>query len=282
MWLFIVSSFSCVVFSPLRELSADVLCYEIPEKGGSRQSETALSREKQMKLEWIEKRFYRYLSDYLMEDLKLRRTQPSETFAGGWRIRIPNNIWILSPDTEELLMIPHYANYEWITGMGTVDSWVDVPIQVQTAERPLSRDRLFKRIRSRFGGYNILETFPPRVRLSGWNATERMAVGLITDFTVTAATINTGLAFWDERRLFWPERNGLVKMMNFPFFIAESKHAEAIVKWNLSWWRRSRRRRQTVKSPRRLLVVSEQIGLSRTGLLALVAQTLKASQAECR
>ena len=49
-------------------------------------------------------------------------------------------------------MIPHYANYEWLIGMGSIMKPEDVPVQVYKPLRDKYLDELFKRIRSRFGG----------------------------------------------------------------------------------------------------------------------------------
>lgn len=47
-------------------------------------------------------------------------------------------------------MIPHYANYEWLIGMGAIMKPGMFPYRFMLRDKYL--DELFKRIRSRFGG----------------------------------------------------------------------------------------------------------------------------------
>lgn len=103
----------------------------------------------------IERRFYRYLSDYMLEDLKLLHMSVEDLY----RRMIYKNTEQYLELTEKyggiIVMIPHYANYEWLIGMGAIMKPGDVPAQVYKPLRDKYLDQLFKRIRSRFGGYNI-------------------------------------------------------------------------------------------------------------------------------
>lgn len=54
-----------------------------------------------------------------------------------------------------VLLIPHYANFEWIIGMGAIMQPGDLPVQVYKPLHNPYLDEMFKRIRSRFGGYNV-------------------------------------------------------------------------------------------------------------------------------
>lgn len=66
----------------------------------------------------IERKFYRYLSDYMLEDLKLLHMSAEELCE---RMTYKNTEQYLEL-TEKyggiIVMIPHYANYEWLIGMG--------------------------------------------------------------------------------------------------------------------------------------------------------------------
>ena len=84
----------------------------------------------------IEREFYRYLSDYMLEDLKLLHMSADELCA---RMTYKNTEQYLEL-TEKyggiIVMIPHYANYEWLIGMGAIMKPGDVPVQVY---KPLIR-----------------------------------------------------------------------------------------------------------------------------------------------
>ena len=84
----------------------------------------------------IERKFYRYLSDYMLEDLKLLHMSAEELCA---RMTYKNTKQYLEL-TEKyggiIVMIPHYANYEWLIGMGSIMKPEDVPVQVY---KPIER-----------------------------------------------------------------------------------------------------------------------------------------------
>ena len=85
------------------------------------------SKEKRLQ---IERRFYRYLSDYMLEDLKMLHMSPEDLYQ---RMTYKNTEQYLEL-TEKyggiIVMIPHYANYEWLIGMGAIMKPGDVPVQV--------------------------------------------------------------------------------------------------------------------------------------------------------
>lgn len=96
----------------------------------------------------------------MLEDLKLLHMSAEELCA---RMTYKNTEQYLEL-TEKyggiIVMIPHYANYEWLIGMGSIMKPEDVPVQVYKPLRDKYLDELFKRIRSRFGDIisrNILQ-----------------------------------------------------------------------------------------------------------------------------
>ena len=80
-----------------------------------------------------------------------------------------------------IVMIPHYANYEWLIGMGSIMKPGDVPMQVYKPLKDKYLNELFQRIRSRFGGYNVPETFYGTRNYQVEARRQKMVVGLITD-----------------------------------------------------------------------------------------------------
>lgn len=120
----------------------------------------------------IERKFYRYLSDYMLEDLKLLHMSAEELCE---RMTYKNTEQYLEL-TEKyggiIVMIPHYANYEWLIGMGAIMKPGDVPVQVYKPLRDKYLDELFKRIRSRFGGIIFRNILQP-VKLLSSNMMEK-------------------------------------------------------------------------------------------------------------
>ena len=103
----------------------------------------------------IERKFYRYLSDYMLEDLKLLHMSAEDLCQRMIYKNTEQYLELTEKYGGIIVMIPHYANYEWLIGMGAIMKPGDVPVQVYKPLRDKYLDELFKRIRSRFGGYNI-------------------------------------------------------------------------------------------------------------------------------
>lgn len=163
------------------KLSADVLCWKISSESSSGKSIEIISGKTDAERLQIERKFYRYLSDYMLEDLKLLHMSAEELCE---RMTYKNTEQYLEL-TEKyggiIVMIPHYANYEWLIGMGAIMKPGDVPVQVYKPLRDKYLDELFKRIRSRFGGYNIPKHSTAREIIKLKHDGKKMVVGLITD-----------------------------------------------------------------------------------------------------
>ena len=168
----------------------------------------------------IERKFYRYLSDYMLEDLKLLHMSAEELCE---RMTYKNTEQYLEL-TEKyggiIVMIPHYANYEWLIGMGAIMKPGDVPVQVYKPLRDKYLDELFKRIRSRFGGYNIPKHSTAREIIKLKHDGKKMVVGLIT------AQWPSGFdkywtTFLGQETAFLNGAERIAKMMNFPVFYCE-------------------------------------------------------------
>ena len=132
-------------------------------------------------LKQIERKFYHYLTDYMLEDIKLMRMSKPEMYD---RMTYENRELFLQMVDQYggiVLLIPHYANYEWIIGMGSILKSGDVPVQVYKPLKNPYIDELFKYIRSRFGGHNVPKHSTARELIKLKRAGKKMVVGLITD-----------------------------------------------------------------------------------------------------
>ncbi|WP_195475036.1 lysophospholipid acyltransferase family protein [Bacteroides finegoldii] len=167
----------------------------------------------------IERKFYRYLSDYMLEDLKLLHMSAEDLC----QRMIYKNTELYLELTEKyggiIVMIPHYANYEWLIGMGSVMKPGDVPVQVYKPLKDKYLNELFKQIRSRFGGYNIPKHSTAREIIKLKREGKNMVVGLITDQWPSGDRYWT--TFLGQETAFLNGAERIAKMMNFPVFYCE-------------------------------------------------------------
>ena len=163
------------------KLSADVSCWKISSESSSGNLLRSFPEKTDAERLQIERKFYRYLSDYMLEDLKLLHMSAEELCE---RMTYKNTEQYLEL-TEKyggiIVMIPHYANYEWLIGMGAIMKLGDVPVQVYKPLRDKYLDELFKRIRSRFGGIIFRKHSTAREIIKLKHDGKKMVVGLITD-----------------------------------------------------------------------------------------------------
>ena len=168
----------------------------------------------------IERRFYRYLSDYMLEDLKMLHMSPEDLYQ---RMTYKNTEQYLEL-TEKyggiIVMIPHYANYEWLIGMGAIMKPGDVPVQVYKPLKDKYLNELFQRIRSRFGGYNIPKHSTAREIIKLKREGKKMVVGLITDQWPSGHE-KYWTTFLGQETAFLNGAERIAKMMNFPVFYCD-------------------------------------------------------------
>lgn len=168
----------------------------------------------------IERRFYRYLSDYMLEDLKMLHMSPEDLYK---RMTYKNTEQYLEL-TEKyggiIVMIPHYANYEWLIGMGSIMKPGDVPMQVYKPLKDKYLNELFQRIRSRFGGYNVPKHSTAREIIKLKREGKKMVVGLITD-QWPSGNEKYWTTFLGQETAFLNGAERIAKMMNFPVFYCD-------------------------------------------------------------
>lgn len=173
----------------------------------------------------IERKFYHYLSDYMLEDIKILRMSADELYQRMVYYNKEQYLEMIDKYGGIVVMIPHYANYEWLIGMGAIMRPEDIPAQVYKPLRDPYLDRLFKHIRSRFGGYNIPKHSTARELVKLRRAGKKMAVGLITD--QWPAGNASGERYWTtflgQETAFLTGADRIARMMNFPVFYSEMK-----------------------------------------------------------
>ena len=167
----------------------------------------------------IERKFYRYLSDYMLEDLKLLHMSAEDLCQRMIYKNTEQYLELTEKYGGIIVMIPHYANYEWLIGMGSVMKPGDVPVQVYKPLKDKYLNELFKQIRSRFGGYNIPNHSTAREIIKLKREGKNMVVGLITDQWPSGDRYWT--TFMGQETAFLNGAERIAKMMNFPVFYCE-------------------------------------------------------------
>ena len=164
----------------------------------------------------IERKFYRYLSDYMLEDLKLLHMSAEDLCQRMIYKNTEQYLELTEKHGGIIVMIPHYANYEWLIVMGSGIKPVDVPVQVYKPLKDKYLNELFKQIRSRFGGYNIPKHSTAREIIKLKREGKNMVVGLITDQWPSGDRYWT--TFMGQETAFLNGAERIAKMMNFPVF----------------------------------------------------------------
>lgn len=173
----------------------------------------------------IERKFYRYLCDYMLEDIKTLRISKQELYQRMLYSNKEQYLAMIEKYGGIVLLIPHYANFEWIIGMGMIMNPDDVPVQVYKPLRNVYLDKLFRYIRSRFGGYNVPKHSTAREVIKLKRAGKKMAIGLITDQSPSANEANYWTTFLNQDTVFMDGAERIAKLMNFPVFYCElEKH----------------------------------------------------------
>lgn len=171
----------------------------------------------------IEKKFYHYICDYFLEEVKLLKMPPEELLRRMTYINKSEYLQKVEDYGGIVLLIPHYANFEWITGMGMIMNPDHVPVQVY---KPLSNpylDKLFLKLRSRFGGYNVAKHSTGRELLKLRRDKKKMAIGLITDQSPSAVDSRHWTTFLNQETAFMSGAERIAKMLKFPVFYCELK-----------------------------------------------------------
>ena len=167
----------------------------------------------------IERKFYRYLSDYMLEDLKLLHMSAEDLCQRMIYKNTEQYLELTEKYGGIIVMIPHYANYEWLIGMGSVMKPGDVPVQVYKPLKHKYLNELFQQNRSRFVGYNIPKHSTAREIIKLKREGKNMVVGLITDQWPSGDRYWT--TFMGQETAFLNGAERIAKIMNFPVFYCE-------------------------------------------------------------
>lgn len=171
----------------------------------------------------IERKFYRYICDYMLEEVKMLRMSFKELCR---RMKYENKEEFLAMIEKHggiVLLIPHYANFEWIIGMGAIMQEGDIPVQIYKPLHNKYMDAMFKRIRARFGGYNVPKHSTAREIIKLRRDNKRVVVGMITDQSPNSNEAHHWTTFLNQDTGFMDGAERIAKLMDFPVFYCELK-----------------------------------------------------------
>lgn len=163
----------------------------------------------------IEKDFYHYFCDYMAETIKLfsmskREMRRRMTFGGLEKL---NDI---IKDRDCILYLGHYCNWEWISSIPLHLRMGDDFLAGQIyhkLESPVT-DRLFLRMRARFGAVNI-EMFSALRQLVRYKQEKkRFIIGFISDQSPNWNFINMWTDFLNHKSSFFVGAEGMAKATN--------------------------------------------------------------------
>jgi len=156
----------------------------------------------------LEKKFYHHFSDYIVETIKLAHITREELNRRAW----VNNPEIINPlvakgHTCFILLMGHYGNWEWFTG---ITEWFG-QVKVYHLYRPLTNkviDRLLIYVRSRFQAIGIKKQETVREMIRIKQSGERSIVGFIADQTPNKLNLHYWTTFLNQESaiLTGPER----------------------------------------------------------------------------
>ena len=164
----------------------------------------------------IENKYYKYICDYMLEDVKMLRMSSEDLLQRMKYIKLDESLDMVDKYGGVICLIPHYANFEWLTGLGFMMKNGDLAVQVYKPLHNKHLDELFKKIRTRFGSVNIAKHSTARELIRLHRSDKKMIVGLITDQSPNMSEAHHWTTFLNQDTVFMDGAERLSRMMNFP------------------------------------------------------------------
>lgn len=175
----------------------------------------------QAELRRIERKFYHYICDYMLEEVKMMRMSFEDLSRRMEYGNTEEYLAMIEKHGGIVVLIPHYADFEWLTGMGAIMVPGDIPVQVYKPLRNKYLDEMFKLIRSRHGGYNVPKHSTAREVIRLRRDGKRVAIGLITDQSPNLSEAHYWTTFLNQDTVFMDGGERIAKMMGYPVFYCE-------------------------------------------------------------
>lgn len=147
----------------------------------------------------IERQFYRFFADYIVETIKLLHISDEEMHR---RMQFDNTELInrlTRSGRSVVLLLGHYGNWEWVPSL---TQWCDTTFIGAQIYRPLKNkwfDRLFLHLRKRFGSIGIPKNETLRALLQFKRNGQTFVTGFMADQTPSPANIHHWTTFFDRQ-----------------------------------------------------------------------------------
>jgi len=172
----------------------------------------------------LERRFYRHLSDYIVETIKLAHISQEELLKRAV-IRNPEIVYDLMDrgHTTFIMVMGHYGNWEWFSGTAP---WFEGRTSIFQIYRPLSNqafDRLFLNLRTRFHAFGIKknEAFRDIINLAR-NKSQALVI-FIADQTPSKANLHYWTHFLNQDTSFLTGPERIAKKLDLPVIFADTQ-----------------------------------------------------------
>lgn len=177
----------------------------------------------QTELREIERRYYHYLADYMMESMKMMRLTKEEMLKRMKFHGIDLYLRLMEEHGGIVVAMPHYANFEWTLGMKILMKPEDVAVQVYKPLRNKYMDKMFQNIRSRFGGYNVAKHSAVRETVRLKRDGKKMVLALIADQAPSWSDVAYWTTFLNQDTDFMNGSERFAKLLNFPMMYCDIK-----------------------------------------------------------
>lgn len=177
----------------------------------------------QTELREIERRYYHYLADYMMESMKMMRLTKEEMLKRMKFHGIDLYLRLIEEHGGIVVAMPHYANFEWTLGMKILMKPEDVAVQVYKPLRNKYMDKMFQNIRSRFGGYNVAKHSAVRETVRLKRDGKKMVLALIADQAPSWSDVSYWTTFLNQDTDFMNGSERFAKLLNFPMMYCDIK-----------------------------------------------------------
>lgn len=146
----------------------------------------ALPERTEKELRKIEKDFYHFFADYIVETIKLCSISQKEMYRRMEFEGVEEMVKMLHEKGKNFAFIylAHYGNWEWVSSLGSHIHDVDASVVAAQIYHPLRNkafDRLFLKMRSRFDGENVGMKETLRYVVRHLRAKQPTIIGFIAD-----------------------------------------------------------------------------------------------------
>jgi KDO2-lipid IV(A) lauroyltransferase len=171
----------------------------------------------------IEKDFYRNLSDYWFETIKLLHISDEE-MQRRFRFKNMESVnRLMSDGNSGMMYLGHFGNWEWVPSIAL---WADASISLAQIYRPLRNklfDRLFLKIRNRFGTLSIPKDNTLREIVHMRRERRKTLIGFMSDQTPSPRNIHYWSHFLNQETPIFTGVERIAKQTGFYVFYLDIK-----------------------------------------------------------